>query len=68
MSASTLLPPMFKRDVPSGPLYKERLEKEFALIDKNEFTSVFLQVQTIMGFMNDIPHVIRGSAGSSLFF
>jgi DNA polymerase III alpha subunit len=66
MSASVILPPMFKRAVPSGAKYKERLEKEFDLIDKNEFTSVFLQVQTIMGFMNDIPHVIRGSAGSSL--
>ena len=66
MSASITLPPMFKRGLPSGKEYEERLKTEFALIDKNEFVQVFLQVQTIMGFMTDIPHVIRGSAGSSL--
>lgn len=66
MSASDVLPPMFKRAVPAGKKYKERLLAEFGLIDKNQFVNVFLQVQTIMGFMSDIPHVIRGSAGSSL--
>jgi len=66
MSAKELLPPMFKRSIPGGIKYTDRLAKEFELIDKNEFTEVFLQVQTIMGFMVDIPHVIRGSAGSSL--
>jgi DNA polymerase III alpha subunit len=66
MSAKEVLPPMFKREIPVGKKYTERLEKEFGLIDKNQFVSVFLQVQTIMGFMKDIPHVIRGSAGSSL--
>ena len=66
MSSSQLLPPKFRRTVPNDIRYKERLETEFSLIDKNNFTQVFLQVQTIMGFMYDIPHIIRGSAGSSL--
>lgn len=67
MAAITILPPMFKRTTPEGDIrYQQRLKKEYALIDKNQFAEVFLQVQTIMGFMYDIPHVIRGSAGSSL--
>ena len=66
MAAEKLIPPMFVRSVPAGDCYQVRLKEELALIDKNNFVNVFLQVQTIMGFMNDIPHVIRGSAGSSL--
>lgn len=66
MTAISLIPPMFIRHMPTNPIYQKRLKEELALIDKNNFTNVFLQVQTIMGFMNDIPHVIRGSAGSSL--
>lgn len=67
MAASEILPPMFKRILLQHDIrYQQRLNKEYALIDKNSFAEVFLQVQTIMGFMNDIPHVIRGSAGSSL--
>jgi len=66
MSAAELLPPKFRRKVPDNIRYSERLRVEFDLIDKNGFTAVFLQVQTILGFMDDIPHIIRGSAGSSL--
>jgi len=64
--AAIILPPKFRRQVPDDIRYKERLDMEFALIDQNGFTQVFLQVQTILGFMDDIPHIIRGSAGSSL--
>jgi len=68
MAAETVLPPMFVRAIPEGASdeYQKRLKTELALIDKNNFVNVFLQVQIIMGFMKDIPHVIRGSAGSSL--
>jgi error-prone DNA polymerase len=65
-SASEILPSKFCRMIPDDKRYRERLAVEFELIDKNGFTDVFLQVQTIMGFMHDIPHIIRGSAGSSL--
>jgi DNA polymerase III alpha subunit len=65
-SSAELLPPKFRRNIPNDKRYKDRLELEFGLIDKNGFTEVFLQVQTILGFMHDIPHIIRGSAGSSL--
>ena len=66
MSASVVLPPKFTRPVPDDKRYKDRLALEFDLIDKNGFTQVFIQVQTILGFMSDISHIIRGSAGSSL--
>jgi len=54
--------------MPTDPQYTKRLETEFALIEHNKFTRVFLQVQRIMELCLElkIPHIIRGSAGSSL--
>ena len=68
MSASILLAAAFRRKIPEDPEYKKRLETEFALIDHNKFTRVFLQVQRILELCHErkIPHIIRGSAGSSL--
>ena len=67
-SARDLLTPAFRRPCPPAPEYADRLEEEFALIDRNNFTRVFLQVQRIMELCKElsIPHIIRGSAGSSL--
>jgi DNA polymerase III alpha subunit len=58
----------FRRSVPTEIEYTKRLETEFALIDHNNFTRVFLQVQRILELCVElkIPHIIRGSAGSSL--
>jgi len=58
----------FVRPVPAGERYTDRLEEELSLIGKNKFVRVFLQVQRIMGLCKElvIPHVLRGSAGSSL--
>jgi error-prone DNA polymerase len=44
------------------------LEEEFALIDKFKFTKVFQQVYEILKIARElnIPHIIRGSSGSSL--
>jgi DNA polymerase III alpha subunit len=68
MSTSALLTAAFRRPIPSEPEYAKRLETEFALIDHNKFTRVFLQVQRILELCLElkIPHIIRGSAGSSL--
>jgi len=57
---------LFVRPIPRNPIYTSRLKEEFALIDRNKFTKVFLQVRTILELAKDIPHIIRGSAGSSL--
>jgi error-prone DNA polymerase len=62
------LEPHFVRKVQSDNKYTDRLKEEFALIDKFGFTKVFLQVQQIIEITRErkIPHIIRGSAGSSL--
>lgn len=67
-SAASALTPVFRRPTPPDPQYTTRLHEEFELIDRNGFTRVFLQVQRIMELCKElsIPHIIRGSAGSSL--
>ena len=72
-SAKETLEPLFVRPIPDDPRYKARLEEEYTLIDKNNFCRVFLQVKKILELIADIgrttkpiPHIIRGSAGSSL--
>ncbi len=72
--AKEILEPLFVREIPSHPKYKEQLEEEYSLIDRNQFAPVFIQVCTILELIreisqetgNPIPHIIRGSAGSSL--
>jgi DNA polymerase III alpha subunit len=73
-SAREALEPLFIRPIPDELPYKLQLEEEYALIDKNKFVPVFLQVKTILELLQvlseesgqPIPHIIRGSAGSSL--
>lgn len=72
--AKDILEPLFIRTIPRLSKYIEQLEEEYKLIDKNNFTTVFVQVCTILELINEISketgepilHVIRGSAGSSL--
>ncbi len=72
--AKETLEPLFIRSIPLLPKYRIQLEEEYELIDKNNFTPVFVQVCTILELINQISketsqpilHVIRGSAGSSL--
>ena len=68
MNAQTSLEPYFQRRSPDDRVYRERLEEEFALIEKFGFTKVFQQVYEILQIAKklNIPHIIRGSAGSSL--
>lgn len=56
----------FVRKLPKGENYKQRLITELDLIRRRKFIKVFMQVRTILELTSDIPHVIRGSAGSSL--
>jgi DNA polymerase III alpha subunit len=68
MNAQQLLEPYFLRKPPPLPEYSQRLEEEFALIDRFGFTKVFQQVYEIIRIARSfkIPHIIRGSSGSSL--
>lgn len=54
------------REIPKKKKYKKRLLKELKLIEKNKFEKCFLHVIDILKFSKNYPHVIRGSAGSSL--
>ena len=56
----------FKRPVPSGNEYQTRLVEEFELILSQRFTDYFLQICDIIDLTEDLVHMTRGSAGSSL--
>ena len=56
----------FKRPVPPGPEYQNRLAEEFELILSQRFTDYFLQICDIIDLTEDLHHMTRGSAGSSL--
>jgi len=56
----------FKRQVPSRPDYLNRIAEELELIVKQRFTDYFIQITDILDMTVDIPHMTRGSAGSSL--
>lgn len=56
----------FKRPVPPGPEYQNRLAEEFELILSQRFTDYFLQICDIIDLTEDLQHMTRGSAGSSL--
>jgi DNA polymerase III alpha subunit len=65
---SLILISLFKRPIPPHTKYYKRLAEEFYLINERNFTKVFLQVMDILAIAEElgIPHIIRGSAGSSL--
>jgi DNA polymerase III alpha subunit len=73
-TAKLTLESQYIRNIPEDKIYHQRLEEEYALIDKNNFCRVFLQVKKILELIETIgketekpiPHIIRGSAGSSL--
>lgn len=56
----------FIRKCPDTNEYKERLENELNLIIKKNFVDYILQVCKILELVGNIPHIIRGSSGSSL--
>ena len=56
----------FRRPCPQGEEYQERLTEEFGIIINQRFTEYFLKIRRILDLNKDIPHMTRGSAGSSL--
>lgn len=64
--SSYVLCEKFIRDCPRHPLYMSRLREELILIRHFGFEKVFLQVLEILNLAEGIPHLVRGSAGSSL--
>lgn len=58
---------IIKRRIPDEKKYFKRLMKEFKLILLFDFENVFYQVNEILELVGDVPHIIRGSAGSCLY-
>ena len=56
----------FRRPTPEGEEYQNRLAEEFEIILQQRFTDYFLKIRLILDLNKDIPHMTRGSAGSSL--
>ena len=56
----------FIKKCPDIPEYKSRLERELELIVNKNFGNYILKVCEILELIGDIPHIIRGSSGSSL--
>ena len=56
----------FKRRCPRKIEYLDRLTLEFNIIIKKKFYNYILQVYELLDLVKDIPHIIRGSSGSSL--
>jgi DNA polymerase III alpha subunit len=56
----------FTRQLPNDPAYATRLEEELEIIANLNFARHFLRVREILDLTRDIPHITRGSAGSSL--
>lgn len=58
--------PYFKNMVPNTQEYMDRLAEEIDLISQQNLEKHFLRVVEILSLTKDIPHITRGSAGSSL--
>ena len=56
----------FTRQIPDTEEYNNRLREELEIITKLGFAKHFLRVREILDLTKDIPHITRGSAGSSL--
>jgi len=56
----------FKRTVPDTPEYQDRLAEELDIILRLRFTDYFLQICEVLDLTTNIPHMTRGSAGSSV--
>lgn len=74
-SPSPLSPPLFyeydlkkyfKREIPRERRYEERIEMELKYIKTKKMIEYLLRAVEILEMTKDIPHITRGSCGSSL--
>jgi DNA polymerase III subunit alpha len=56
----------FRRIIPQEERYQQRLAEEMEIILSLRFTEYFLRIREILDMTTDLPHMTRGSAGSSL--
>ena len=55
-----------KKKIPEDEIYKKRLNKEIKLIEEKKLIKYLLRAVEILELIKYIPHVTRGSCGSSL--
>jgi DNA polymerase III alpha subunit len=66
-SSNSDIQKLFVRKIPSNlPVYRERLEYELNLLNRKNLISHLIQAIQILNITKNIPHVTRGSCGSSL--
>ena len=56
----------FRRNIPADEIYQQRLAEEMEIILSLRFVEYFLRIREILDMTVDLPHMTRGSAGSSL--
>jgi DNA polymerase-3 subunit alpha len=56
----------FIREYPNTKEYNDRIERELKLITEKKFEDYILKICDILDLIKDVPHIIRGSSGSSL--
>jgi hypothetical protein len=56
----------FIRDIPDEPEYITRLEEELKMFEEKKLFPYLLRALDILGMTQNMPHVTRGSCGSSL--
>ena len=57
---------LFVRPIPDDDIYKIRLDNELELIQEKKLFNNFVKALDILDLTKNIPHVTRGSCGSSL--
>ena len=53
-------------ECPNNKIYKKRLKKELKIIDEKKLSTFLIRAIKILKLVDYIPHVTRGSCGSSL--
>ncbi len=57
---------LFTRTLPQIPDYQQRIQAEIALINEKNLMGYIFQALEILALAGNVPHVTRGSCGSSL--
>jgi superfamily II DNA or RNA helicase len=57
---------LFIRDIPNEDIYLKRLDFELEMLQRKDLISHLMQAMQILHLTKDIPHITRGSCGSSL--
>jgi hypothetical protein len=57
---------LFVRNIPNKEIYKNRLNYELDMLERKDLISHLAQAIQILNLTENIPHVTRGSCGSSL--